>query len=59
MFAIWTDVPVVIKNRHDELEYGDIPVAVYNDITKQFMPVVNNRGYGYACRKRMKYRKKK
>ena len=39
--------------------YGEIPVGVFNDITKKFMPVVNNRGTAYACRKRLKYRKKK
>jgi len=38
---------------------GEIPVVVINDITKQAMEVVNNRGTAYACRKRLKYRKNK
>lgn len=31
-------------------DYGDIPVALFNDITRKFEPVVNNRGCAYAHR---------
>ena len=47
-FAIWKHVG-----------NGDIPIVVYNDITKLFEPVVNTRGNAYACRKQLRYRKHK
>jgi hypothetical protein len=41
------------------LDYGDLPGGRFNDITGKFEPCVNNRGYGYANRKALKYRKNK
>lgn len=38
---------------------GDIPVGSFNEQTKQWEPVVNNRGNAYAARNRQKYRKNK
>lgn len=38
---------------------GDIPVVVFNDITKQFEQVVNNRGLAYASRNQLRYQKGK
>jgi hypothetical protein len=40
-------------------DYGDIPMGRFNNITNQFEPCINNRGYGYAKRKDIKYRRKK
>ena len=66
---IWRDVPVLIRvkcphikklrgrvlNRF-HLEYGDIPVARFNEVTNKWEPVENLRGLAYAARKRQKYR---
>lgn len=38
-------------------DYGDLPIGTFNDITNKFEPCINTRGYGYAARKRLKYRK--
>ena len=57
-FVIWRDVPVIIKNRHDRYEWGDIPCVRLNEITQKFETVENRRGIAYAARKRMKYRRK-
>jgi len=69
---IWQDiaVPIRIKSWHIHKigkrvhrdftnDYGDVPVATFNDTTKQFEAVVNTRGRAYAARKRLKYRKRK
>jgi hypothetical protein len=69
-FTIYKDVPVVIQHKcwhvhkikginHNDFteDYGDIPIVTFNEITKKFEDVVNNRGYGYAARKRKCYRK--
>lgn len=69
---IWKDVPVRICYKcwhihkingtvHRDFTkcYGDVPVAHFNEITKKMEPVVNNRGYGYAKRNDIKYRKRK
>ena len=37
---------------------GDLPVRRFNEITEKMEEVVNNRGYGYAKRKDIKYRKR-
>lgn len=63
-------VPIRIKERHITKigkrvcnsfhdYFGDIPICRYNDITRQWEPVANYRGWGYAGRKRQMYRKKK
>ena len=41
------------------IDYGDIPVTTYNEITHKFEEVVNNRGFGYAHRNALRYRNKK
>jgi len=69
---IWKDVPVPITIKMVHIrkiggktynafikDFGDVPVGVYNNITKQFMQVDNARGNAYAARKRLKYRKNK
>jgi hypothetical protein len=38
---------------------GEIPVAVWNDVTKKLEAVVNTRGRAYAARNRDSYRKGK
>lgn len=38
-------------------DLGDIPAGQINEITNKFEPCINNRGYGYAARNRLKYRK--
>ena len=68
---IYRDVPVKIRHKcwhihklggkpHRDFtnDYGDIPVAYLNPITKKMEEVVNNRGLAYAARNRQKYRKK-
>lgn len=68
--VIYKTVPVVIEqkiwHRHKinkklhrdfTTDYGDIPVARINPITGNIEEVVNNRGFGYACRNRKKYRR--
>jgi hypothetical protein len=37
---------------------GDLPCARFNEETKMFEPVDNNRGRAYAARRRLAYRKK-
>lgn len=71
--TIWIDIPTVkIKHKvwhihkigkksHRDItkDCGDLPVGCINVITNKLEEVVNNRGYGYAARRRMKYRKSK
>lgn len=38
---------------------GDIPVARYNKVTRETEDVVNTRGYAYAKRNDIKYKKNK
>lgn len=70
--VIWKDIPVLIKNKTMHIkkiggklfksfiiEYGDIPVCTYNEISGQWEAVENKRGKAYAARKRQKYRGKK
>lgn len=68
------DVLIKVKIRHQKLsalykrnkrkgigwclDNGDIPNCVFNNITKNFEPVENNRGLAYAYRNRLQYRKK-
>ena len=68
--VIWKDIGVLykeksvhcrsLKNRKVYSGFGifegDVPVCRYNEITKQWEPVVNNRGRAYAARRRLKYR---
>ena len=67
--VIWRDIGVriCIKQVHIKKiggktfnsfcnDCGDIPVFVWNDITKRFEGVVNNRGRAYAARRRTCYR---
>ena len=56
-FTIFRDVPVIYEDEHGDRYYGDIPIITRNDITGDFETVINNRGYGYAGRHRMCYRK--
>jgi len=70
--VIWKSVPVIIKEKMQHirkiggklynsfiLDYGDIPVARWNEETKQFEEVDNPRGKAYAARRRLKHRPKK
>lgn len=71
--VIWKDVPVIIrikqshfrknfnpKNRRKSFmdDLGDIPICRINEITGCIEEVVNTRGYGYAKRNDLKFRKK-
>ena len=40
-------------------DWGDIPVATYNEDTKQFEHVENLRGIAYGSRNDVKYRNKR
>ena len=55
--VIWKDIPKVLVRIKSILTCGDIPVARFNETTKKFEEVVNNRGRAYAARKRLAYRK--
>lgn len=68
--VIWQDISVLVKNKTVHIkkiggklynsfivECGDVPVIRFNDQTKKFEEVVNNRGRAYAARKRQKYRR--
>ena len=70
-FVMWKDVPIRIyhkifhihkinKKYHKDFTYdwGDIPLMRLNLITNKFEPVINTRGYGYARRRDIKYRRK-
>lgn len=70
--VIWKDIPVLFKDKilHCKkiggklyksfiVDYGDIPIARYNEKTKKWEEVANNRGKAYAARKRQKYRGRK
>lgn len=41
------------------IDRGDLPAVNLNGITNKEEVVKNTRGLGYACRKRLKYRKTK
>lgn len=69
--VIWRDIAVPIFHkcwhvrkiggdaRHGFIrDCGDIPVVVFNEITKKIEVVVNTRGRAYGARKRLMYRKK-
>lgn len=71
-FVIYKDVPVIIERKMMHVrkiggriygsfckDYGDIPVVVFNEETKQFEPVLNSRGKGYAGRNRKMHRNAK
>ena len=60
-FTIYKDdLNIEIQNPQNKVvDCGDIPIATYNEITKYFEPVINNRGHGYASRNNMKFRKNK
>lgn len=68
-FTVYKDVPVevALKYRNQDPKgpkgvqkyYGDVPVARYNKVTKQFEHVVNPRGNAYAKRNDVRYRKRK
>ena len=68
---IWKDVNVPICHKifhihkingklHNDFtnDFGDVPVAHFNEITNKIEDVVNTRGLAYAARKRQKYRNK-
>jgi len=60
-FTIYQDI-LDVKEYDKQGKYidcGDIPIATYNENTKKFEHVVNNRGYGYASRRNLKFRKTK
>lgn len=55
--VIWkSEVGVLVRTKQG-LEYGDVPVINFNEITKRIEPVVNPRGKAYAARNRACYRK--
>lgn len=41
------------------LDYGNILGIRFNEITGKSEAVINNRGRAYACRNRLRYRRKK
>lgn len=68
--VFWRDVPVKVRDKvwhihkfggkvHRNLctGFGEIPVASFNEETNKLEPVVNSRGYGYAKRRDLKFRK--
>ncbi len=70
--VIWKDVPVLYRGKIEHVrkvggrlrrsfivDYGDVPVARFNDVTAKVEEVVNPRGLAYAARKRLCYRKNK
>jgi hypothetical protein len=70
--AIWRDVPVRILTKITHIrkisgklyrriirDYGDLPTITINPITNNFESVVNNRGYAYAKRNDVQWRKGK
>lgn len=70
--VIWKDIRVKIRHKCQHvkkiggrlynafvLDHGDIPCVRFNEDTKQFEEVVNNRGRAYAARKRQMYRENK
>ncbi len=58
-FVMYRDVPAVCQDKQGREYWGDVPVARLNEITGKFEAVDNPRRMGYACRTRMKYRKRK
>jgi len=40
-------------------DFGDLPVARFNTLSRKFEPVVNLRGRAYAARNRRCYRRRK
>jgi len=70
--VIWQDVTVRIRHkiwhvhgvkgrlhRDFTLDYGDIPLWRFNEITNKREICVNTRGRAYGARKRQMYRTKK
>lgn len=70
--VIWKDVPVLIRHKAAHIrkiggrirrsfivDYGDIPVARFNEVTGKIEEVVNTRGRSYAARNRLKYKRAK
>jgi len=70
--VIWRDTPVRILDNKPHVhkiggklcrcthrDFGDLPVANFNGVTKKIEAVVNNRGYGYAARSRFSYRRRR
>lgn len=60
-FTVYLDsLDIRLNNKQGHYwDCGDIPIATYNEQTKEFVPVVNNRGHGYASRNNQKFRKNK
>ena len=61
---IWQSTPDIIwiKDPYSGSFYqdlGDIPILRYNEKTKKFESVVNNRGRAYGLRNARKFRNKK
>lgn len=69
--VIWKDVPVLYKGKVTHIrkiggrlrrsfivDYGDVPVANFNEITGKVEEVINARGLAYAGRKRLRYRRR-
>lgn len=57
LHAVYKNGKYTIKNGF-ALFNGDVPVAHWNDVTKQMEAVDNNRGRAYAARNRLQYRNK-
>ncbi len=70
--VIWKDVPVLYHGKITQVrklggrlrrsfivDYGDVPVARFNEVTAKMEEVVNTRGLAYAARKRLRYRNRR
>lgn len=57
--TIFKDVPVIIKDRYGRKYLADVPIFVFNTITNQIMTIDNKRGWAYAYRNAMRYRRNK
>ena len=71
--AIWKDINVLYRAKENHISRrsrrrarrafgvfcGEIPLAVYNDETREWMAVDNHRGRSYAARRRLRYCKNK
>lgn len=58
-FVIYKDVPLIVEDKSGNKFLGDVPIVRWNEVTKNFEPVVNTRGNGYAGRNRQKHRNTK
>jgi hypothetical protein len=69
--VIWKSTPTIVKNKMTHvrkiggrlyrsfiLNYGDIPIAQYNEVTNKWEEVVNHRSNAYAARKRQRYQRR-